>query len=283
MASKNPFYSTLYSAIRDISDNGADQPDRIAYWQRLLREALDRTLAPDHEMRRLVRDGLVALYKRLVDRGAVLRRHPGVTRFDIERIRPELRMELDRRIMFSADLVSLRRDEVIPATMRRFAGWVSSIPAQGSDKVKKRKEAERLRREVSNVGYEARRVLIDQGHKLTSAINQTIADQGGAIAARWHSHWHEANYDYREDHKERELESRKLPYLIRDSWAMKEGLLQLAGSKYTDQMTQPAEEPFCRCFYEFVYSLKQMPQSMLTTKGREWLARGQRLRKAIAA
>jgi hypothetical protein len=58
------------------------------------------------------------------------------------------------------------------------------------------------RRAPSKVDYEARRVMIDQNHKLIANIDNVIATSNNAIAAEWHSHWRQAGYDYREDHKE---------------------------------------------------------------------------------
>jgi hypothetical protein len=41
---------------------------------------------------------------------------------------------------------------------------------------------------------------------------------------------------------------------------------------YTDQITQPAEEVNCRCYYEYIYNLADLPDEMLTEKGRKDLA-----------
>jgi hypothetical protein len=37
---------------------------------------------------------------------------------------------------------------------------------------------------------------------------------------------------------------------------------------YTDAITQPGEEVFCRCFYEYIYALRDMPDDMITAKGK---------------
>jgi hypothetical protein len=89
--------------------------------------------------------------------------------------------------------------------------------------------------------FDERRVLVDQGHKLISAINRTVAEEGNAIAGTWHSHWRQAGYDYREDHKERDDHV----YAIRGNWAIKDGLMKVGPAGYSDEITQAAEEPFC--------------------------------------
>ena len=32
---------------------------------------------------------------------------------------------------------------------------------------------------------------------------------------------------------------------------------------------EPAEEPFCRCFGSYIYSVRKLPEDMVTEKGRE--------------
>ena len=38
-----------------------------------------------------------------------------------------------------------------------------------------------------------------------------------------------------------------------------------------DSLTQPAEEPFCRCKWVYVYALGKLPEDMLTKAGKEAL------------
>ena len=60
-------------------------------------------------------------------------------------------------------------------------------------------------------------------------------------------------------------------YLIRDSWAHKKGLVKPGPQGFTDDITAPGEEIFCSCSYVYLYSLSQLPPSMITAKGREAL------------
>ena len=40
------------------------------------------------------------------------------------------------------------------------------------------------------------------------------------------------------------------------------------GAGYTDDMTQPAQEPYCRCWFRYINGLRQLPPEMLTEKGK---------------
>jgi len=274
------FSQVLAAAMQDLEDRGYLSPEQITEWERLLAEAARRSFTPEAQMRAMLEKGLIGLYNDMVEKARVLRYHPGVPRFTLERIKPYLRAELDKRIMASLNLIRLNKDSVVLKMQQRFAGWATSIPAGGSDAVKKREVREGVKKGIAGLRFEERRVLTDQGHKLVSSINAVLAQQGNAIAAVWKSHWHQANYDYREDHKDREIESLRAPYLVRDSWAIKEGYVRKGAAKCTDEMTQPAEEPFCRCFYQYLYNIRQLPRDYLTPKGEEFLENAARKRAA---
>jgi len=116
--------------------------------------------------------------------------------------------------------------------------------------------------------YSERFVLIDQGHKLVASINDIIAADGGAIAGQWSSRWRQPGYNYREEHKERDGQF----FLIRDSWAHRAGLVKKGKAGYVDESTAPGQEPACRCSYKYVYNIRDLPDDMLTAKGKAWLA-----------
>lgn len=267
--------------MNDVEQRGFLNQEQITDWERQLAEAARRSFTPEAAMRLMLEKGLIGIYNDMVEKGRILKYHPGVPRFTLERIKPYLRPELDKRIAASLNLIRLNKDSVVSKMQQRFSGWASSIPVGGSDQVKKREVKENVRAGIASLKYEERRVLTDQGHKLVSAINATLASQGQAIAAIWRSHWHQAGYDFREEHKDREVESLRRPFLIPDSWAIKEGYIKTNAAKYVNQFTAPAEEPFCRCFYQYQYNIRQMPRDYLTKKGEEFLATSTRKQAAL--
>lgn len=263
------FYDVLTAAVNDLGEHGFDKVQRVAYWTEQLRQAAARSTHSAQYLEEMLRNALGAIYRRLAERGEVLKRHPGVGRFTLDRVRPELRAELDRRILAAANLIRLNRDEAIQKTLHRFQGWATSIPDGGSDAIERLKVKGELAKSVRGLPFAERRVLIDQGHKLTASINRTVAEGGGAIALVWHSHWRQPGYNYREDHKERD----EHVYLLRDSWARERGLVRPGPAGYYDEVTAVGEEPFCRCFATYLYHLRQLPEEMLTVKGRDTLAK----------
>lgn len=263
------FFQVLTEAVNDISEHGYDDPRRIATWTERLRAAAAQATQSVSFLETMMHEALGVIYRRWTESGKLLKRHPGVARFTLERIKPELRKELDKRILASANLIKLNRQEAISNTLRRFEGWSTSIPKGGSDNVLKRKTRKEIGKPLQSLPFIERRVLVDQGHKLVGAINETVAKQGSAIACVWHSHWREPGYNYRPDHKERD----KQVYLLRDSWALERGLIKPGPAGYYDSVTAVNEEPFCRCWLTFFYHLRQLPPDMLTRKGADELQR----------
>lgn len=256
------FFEVLTAAINDFIEHGFDSEKRLERWVAELRSAAIRSLKPESQLKIDIERALEATFHRLVNKASVLQKHPTVSRFDLQRIKPKLRAELDRRIMASANLIKLNRAESIDKTLRRFQGWATSIPIGGSKTQDRVKEKQHIKKELYKSHFEERRVIIDQNHKLTAAINDIVATDNGAIAAEWNSHWRQPHYDYREPHKKID----EKVYLIRGSWADRDGLVK---GKYTDSIDQPGELPFCRCYYRYIYSLRKVPEDMVTAKGKK--------------
>jgi hypothetical protein len=263
------FYSVLGAAITDLIEHGYDSAERVAFWVQQIREAAARTLTPPHVLERALNEALSSIYRDKIERGGILKMHPGVDRYTLARVAPRLRAELDRRIMASAQLIKLNRDRAIEDTLRRFSGWSTSIPVGGTDVAMRRDVKEQIRKPLASLPFRERRCSTDQSHKFVANLNNILATNAGAIALIWHSHWRERGYRYREDHKERDGRV----YLIRDNWAQARGLVKVGGDGYYDKITAVGEEVSCRCYAQYLYSLSRLPADLLTERGKRELAK----------
>ncbi|HBQ5360819.1 TPA: hypothetical protein L7517_004235 [Klebsiella pneumoniae] len=267
------FTRTVREAVKFFLRNGYTSRQELEQWQAIIRQAAESETDDDYMS--MVSDRLRKTYDLQVSKAGALERHKGLSRFTLNYMEPKLRSELDRRILASADLIKLNRTAAINKTVQRFSGWATSIPVQdyvgGGLSASSRSgivaNAQHIQKSAEQVDYEARRVMIDQSHKLIANIDNIIATGNNAIAAEWHSHWRQPGYDYREDHKERD----KLIYLIRGNWAQKNGYVKAGPAGYLDEITQPGEEVFCRCYVTYLYNLRSTPEDMLTQKGRKFL------------
>jgi hypothetical protein len=262
------FSEVLKWAIDYVVENGFDNIEMLNYTLERLRKAAEASYVSDAELQRQIKNSLEQSFKRALSKKRLETFNPGVKRYTVERLMPSLRVELDRRIRANAELIKLNRKQAIDKTLQRFSGWMTSIPKGGSNAINKNEVKSDILKVSRQLRFETRRREIDQGHKLMAAIDATIAqgtdDRNGAIAAIWRSHWRQKGYDYREEHKERDGHI----YTIRNNWAIERGLMKKGEAGYLDEITQPAEEPFCRCNAVYLYNLRDLPDSMLTVKGR---------------
>ena len=261
------YYETITAAVNDIAEHGYDSEERVAYWAEEIRRAAERSMKSEAEIERMVREAMISVFRNQVDLGGILRRNPGVSPYTLERIKPELHAELSRRISASVNLIKLNRVESVAKTQRRLRGWATSVPPGGANKIDKVEQKTEIRKALAQLPFEERRVIIDQNAKLFSAINTTVAENGGAIGATWQSHKFQHGYNGRPTHNARDGKF----FLVKNSWAHEAGLVKPGPDGYTDAVEQPAEWPFCKCSWNYVFSLRSVPDACLTEKGREAL------------
>ena len=269
-AKPQTFNEVLAAAVEDLAVRGFESQEQVSFWLAKLRSAAERELGSEARVTESMRAAMDLIFERLIGRGKVVQQVPGIGRYTLTQVRPELRAELDRRILAAADLIKLRRREGIESTLARFQGWSTSIPPGGGKLINKKEVRAHVAKDMRTVRWEHRRVAIDQGHKLTANVAEIVARGNNAIAAEWHSNWRQANYDYRKDHKERDGQV----YLIRNSWAHQAGIVKPGKAGYYDGITRPGQEIFCRCYARYILSPRQLPREMLTKKGEAWVFAG---------
>lgn len=258
------FYEILTKAVNDIATYGYDTQKRVDDWMAKLKLAAIRSMVPEATVEQLLNQHLAGIYSRLVVKKGVLR-NTDIKPYSLNRLKPSLRAELDRRTMASQALIKFNREESINNTMRRFQGWATSVPKGGSAAVDKVSVKQDIKKAMQDIRFKERRVTIDQGHKLSANINDIVCVDSGAIAAIWHS-THQVGYNNRKDHLERDDKV----YVVKDGWAYQKGLIK-APSGFTTDITMPGEEVFCRCRYQYIFNLSDLPEEMLTAKGKKMI------------
>ena len=102
-----------------------------------------------------------------------------------------------------------------------------------------------------------------------AAVSQIVAEASGAIASEWYCH---GRYDQSDNSCPEHLKRHGNIFMVRDNWAQKAGYCKPGAAGYNDEITQPAEEVGCRCFWVYKYGLRKLPEDMLTEKGRDFVA-----------
>jgi len=212
------------------------------------------------------------VYRTLTDTfERTLRAHTGkrtrVTKSTLAKLTPQLRTEMNRRMMATTQLLQLTHEENTAKVIRSFTGWATSIPAGGTPVAKQKEEKNTIRRTLTRIPQQDKRVILDQSYKLKVAMNDTIAKESGAIAAMWHDRGeHDPAYNARRDHLARSGNI----FVIRNSWAHKQGLIK-APNGYTDDFEMVGEFPYCQCSYSYFYSVEELPNEFLTAKAKNVL------------
>lgn len=279
---QSDFDRILTEAVDDLVSHGYSSETQIDDWVRRLRQAARSSTRSESEAELQLRKGLSSLYQRLVEKGGLLRTHSGVSRFTLEKVRPHLRAELDRRLAAARSLIKLNREDAVDMMERRFRAWSTSVPKGGVRKAERRETKYDIRKSIGSLAFQERRVLIDQGLKFAGNLSHIFAVDGGAIAGEWHSRWkHDMprpplTYPLaRRDHHNRDGKF----YLIRGNWAQEQGLVKVGPEGYVDEQTLPGEEIFCSCSYSWIHALSKLPEELLTEKGKTAL---EEVRRRIA-
>lgn len=267
MAKSKRFFELLGDAVADLRQHGYDSQARLDAWISRLRAAAVSQLTSPEVIERAIRRTLTTTYRGMLGEAAIARIHPGVSRFTVLALEPQMQAELNLRVQAASNLIRLNRSRMVDLVEQRFSGWATSIPAGGSEVVDVRKVKSDIYKPLQRLPFEERRVHIDQGAKMLGALSELVAVSTNAIAGAWHSRYRQPGYDYREDHKDRD----GLIYLVPGSWALREGLIKPVNGYVTD-ITRPNEEPFCKCSYRWIYNLRSLPADMLTEKGKKKLA-----------
>lgn len=277
--SRKRFYEVVSEAVADIVEHGFDSQERLTKWLAAIRVAASHALIPEHELEALVRKSLSRVFRTASSTLVLQRKHVGIPAFKLEQIRYGLHAELKRRIHVSVDLIKLNRSAAVEQALQRFVGWTSSVPSGGSEITSRRQTGEKVRRSIAGLPFRERLVIIDQGHKLVAAVNDIVAQDGGAIAMKWHHIHPGPHYQSRPEH----LARNGKVFLIRDSWAHKDGLVKLApNGKYLDQIDQPGQKIFCSCSGVYIYAVSSLPPDMWTAKGRAMVLKVQHNERMFA-
>lgn len=189
---------------------------------------------------------------------------PSVPTWRVSRLNPLLRQELDRRMAASASLIKINREQMIKDTIQRFTGWATSEP--NIDRLVSPPRHVVTTNKQEN-DFTVRRVRIDQTQKLRANVADIAAKELRAIAFTWRG---------RDDSRERETHRKRNGkiYLMRDSWAVKDGLVKVSGvDGWGDEFDDgpPGIPVFCRCHAQYIFDLEDLPSAALTEKGREYL------------
>jgi len=287
--------SVLTAAITDIAVNGFNSEITINRWLMRLQNALKNYSVNLPAARSLVEKSMTQAFERHFfdshgnPSGKFLERNKGIDAFTLQRLKPKARSKLQERIVQNASLIVLERDAAVADTLKRFQGWTTGQVAakQLLTKTQIKEQAKLLIKPISDAptDFIPRRRAIDQNAKMVAAVNDVIADDGGALAMTWHQNWsanprnaENAGKKHRLDPDRNHEQFDNKTFIRRESWAVKEGFLKKGDLPFLEDLqVMPGQNVYCGCTASYDYSLTALHRirpDAFTQKGLERIGKG---------
>jgi hypothetical protein len=265
------FAKVLRQAIETLGAQRGVSPGLMTQWLLQLRDAADNPEAEQRLMKKVERE-LGAAFRNAIRRGSLNRYHFNKPEnWEIERLGPELRRQLEDRVWAAQALIRGRRDVETAEALQRFTGYVTSAARAeaGFRRTQTAREAAAIAKPLMGELFETRRIMVDQVRKLQGSLNLTIAEANGAIGGIW-----DAERAIKREHRPNHLAwgEKGLFFSLKDNWAEQKGLVKrpngdcpaaYIGDTYSvppgktdeDETVAAGQCINCRCAMRFLYSL----------------------------
>lgn len=189
----------------------------------------------------------------------------GVGIKDFDNFEPEIRLLFDECVKDIEVSASFFRRQELDAALNVFTNWAESIPIGGTKDKSFRNQAREVRLYLKAFQKWDSYYFIAKNGNFISKLKHLAAKSNGAIAASWC--FYKGNgciYSEHEDHNEEF-------FLIRNSWAIQQKLIASSNTtRYTDELTTPRSDG-CTCSYRYIFSLSNLPNVILTSKGKQFI------------
>jgi hypothetical protein len=106
---------------------------------------------------------------------------------------------------------------------------------------------------------------------LSAELEYIFALEGNPIAAVWRYDSLDEQGEYPKTYRHEQRDGHV--YAVRRSWALDKGLIKVGSDGYVDEISRPKQEVGCVCNLQWLYALRDLPDAMMTEKGRSELAR----------
>ncbi len=165
---------------------------------------------------------------------------------------------------------SYLNDQIIQlqAMLREF---LEQVPIGGTkDKAIKGKIAE-IKKELRSLAKWDRIFYIYKAISFLSEIEYIFVLTKNPLAAIWRYGNLDAQGEYQKTYNHQQRDGRV--YAIRGSWAIEKGFMKVGPAGYLDEISRPHQEVGCMCSLRWVVNVDDLPDEMITDKGRQELDR----------
>jgi hypothetical protein len=158
--------------------------------------------------------------------------------------------------------------EVFQEIVRAF---LRDIPAGGTKNTFELKEITRFKKELSSlIGWEEL-FGVYKAASFPAEVDYIFGIEKHPLAAVWRYNQLDTQGEYKKTYNHERLDGRV--YAVADNWAIQKGLMVAGPDGYVDDITRPCQEVGCMCSLSWIYSLRELPDAMVTPKARAELPR----------
>jgi hypothetical protein len=151
--------------------------------------------------------------------------------------------------------------EVFQEIVRAF---LRDIPAGGTKNTFELKEITRLKKELSSlIGWEEL-FGVYKAASFPAEVDYIFGIEKHPLAAEWRYNQLDTQGEYKKTYNHERLDGRV--YAVADNWAIQKGLMVAGPDGYVDDITRPCQEVGCMCSLSWIYSLRELPDAMVTPK-----------------
>lgn len=155
--------------------------------------------------------------------------------------------------------------------------FANQVPVGGaSDKIL-RSQMTDIKRDIRYLSKWDKLFYTYKASSLVSELEYILTLQSNPIAVIWRYSPLDEQGEYSKNYDHKKLDGRI--YAVRGNWALEKGLMNGGPNGYMDKISRPKQDVGCMCGLQWLYSLRGLPDGMITSIGKAELARA----KAIIA
>lgn len=195
-------------------------------------------------------------------------KHKGMSAYTHNDISKEFRKALERRILHSLQAIKIKDQQLLLDLESRFLSFITDEKKEKSlqnlkDNLAANKSTKIAKNYVKNV-------VSDQVARLNDDIDSIHAKLNGALGLIWHtmedtkvvgnpSGKYPKGNELHNDHYKRN----NVFFALKNSYATKKGLLKADIFEDLEDIKKVGRGLNCRCYYEYIYDLRDVPKEYL--------------------
>lgn len=205
------------------------------------------------------------------------KRHKNINVFSKSDINAKFRQILEKRILHSLNAIKIKDERLLLELQQRFINFISDDKEKTMHNLQENLKANEMLKHSKNY---VRNVLREQTSKMNDDIDYTCGMINGAIGLIWHTQddikvvgnpngLYPKGNELHNNHYKRN----NVFFALKDSYATKQKLLNAEIFENLQDIKNIKRAINCRCYYEYIYDLRDVEKQYLTQKGINFINR----------